>query len=150
MLKVTGIAISGIVTMLLVGNYSYFGRVDRQILDYSWHIFIIALVIGVVAALCCYVFSKVVYYITISKTSKVNRWRNSHIYINSIVFGLLVAGIGIVSHGLSFGNGYVESKETLTSGTSLPQLYFIYKMFSAEFHKKLFKKVKYLKVELNH
>ena len=133
MLKVTGIAISGIVTMLLVGNYSYFGRVDRQILDYSWHIFIIALVIGVVAALCCYVFSKVVYYITISKTSKVNRWRNSHIYINSIVFGLLVAGIGIVSHGLSFGNGYVESKETLASGTSLPQLYFIYKMLGSIF-----------------
>ena len=45
----------------------------------------------------------------------------------------MVAGIGIVSHGLSFGNGYVESKETLTSGTSLPQLYFIYKMLGSIF-----------------
>ena len=49
------------------------------------------------------------------------------------MFGLLVAAIGLISHGLSFGNGYVESKETLSSGISLPHAYFIYKMLGSLF-----------------
>jgi H+/Cl- antiporter ClcA len=131
--RVTGIAIAGIVAMLLAGNYSYFGIVAQDLLEYNWRVFIIALIIGVCAALCCYLFSKVVYYVTLSASSRVNRWRKSHIYINCLVFGLLVAGTGLISHGLSFGNGYVESKETLNSGISLPHAYFIYKMLGSIF-----------------
>ncbi len=131
--RVTGIAIAGIVAILLAGNYSYFGVVSQDLLEYNWRILIVALVIGICAAFCCYLFSKVVYYITLSSSSRVNQWRKSHIYISSIVFGILVAGVGIVSHGLSFGNGYVESKETLSSGVGVSHIYFVYKMLGSIF-----------------
>lgn len=133
MLKVTGIAASGVIAMLLVGNYSYFGRVERDLLYYNGEIFIIAVIIGVFAALCCYIFSKIVYIITLCPTSKINQWRKSNPYINSLVFGLLIAIIGLVSHGLSFGNGYVESREALNGNLNLPQFYFIYKMLGSIF-----------------
>lgn len=131
--KITGIAVAGVVATLLAGNYSYYGRVSRDLLNYDWKIFLVALIVGIFASICNYIFSYLIYYITISPQSKINILRKKYIYINSIICGLLIAFVGIISSGLSFGNGYIESRAALNGSNHLPQLYFIYKMLGSLF-----------------
>lgn len=132
-IKITGVAVAGVVAVLLAGNYSYYGRVSRDLLNYNWRIFIVAIAIAIFAALGNYVFSLLVYHLTVSSQSKINLFRKKHIYINSLVCGLLLAAVGVISLGLSFGNGYVESRAALGGSEHLPTFYFIYKMLGSLF-----------------
>lgn len=131
LIKVSGIAIAGITTMLFIGNFSYFGRVQRELLYYNWQIFPVAAIIGIAAAILCYLFTQCVYYVTLSPTSIINLWRSKHIYSSSIICGVILASVGVLSSGLSFGNGYIETTKALTSQISLPNYYFLYKMISS-------------------
>jgi H+/Cl- antiporter ClcA len=131
LIKVSGIAIAGITTMLFVGNFSYFGRVGRELLNYTWQIFPISFIIGILAAIFCYLFTQCVYYVTLSQTSIINIWRQKHIYSSSIICGVILAVVGILSAGLSFGNGYIETTKALANQMVLPNYYFIYKMISS-------------------
>ncbi|MCC2645236.1 MAG: hypothetical protein K0R49_1706 [Burkholderiales bacterium] len=131
--KVSGIAVAGITVMLIIGNYSYFGRVERHLLNYDWKIFVIALVIGIFAAVNCYLLNKIIYYLTLSPTSKINKWRKSHLYLTAAICGLICAIIGVLSSGLSFGNGYIESNDLLNNNMILPKFYYLYKMSAAIF-----------------
>ncbi len=129
--KITAIAVSGVVAVLLAGNYSYYGIVAHTLLSYDWKIFIVAIIIGIFAALNNYVFSKVVYITTASPFSYINKIRKKHPLLTSVICGLLVAVVGILSHGLSFGNGYVESRESLSGVRELPMFYYVFKMFGS-------------------
>lgn len=131
LVKTTAIAVSGVVAVLLAGNFSYYGTVAHTFLNYDWKIFIVAIIIGIFAALNNYVFSKVVYFTTASPFSYINRLRKKHPLITSVLCGFLVAVVGIVSHGLSFGNGYVESRESLAGVRQLPMFYYVFKMFGS-------------------
>jgi H+/Cl- antiporter ClcA len=131
--KISIIAGSGIVAVLLAGNHSYFGTVGHSQLDYRWSIFPVALVIGIFAALNNFIFARLVHYSTLSKTSMLNKFRIKHPYLISLVAGFMIALIGILSSGLSFGNGYVESTQSLAGLIKLPQVYYIYKMLASYF-----------------
>ena len=133
LIKVSGIAISGMVAVALVGNYSYYGRVDFTLLNYNWRIFIVAALIGLSSGVLCYIFCKGIYYFTVDKTSRINQWRGKHPYWNALICGLLIALIGIISAGLSFGNGYTESRLSLNNSEHLPMFYFVYKMLGSLF-----------------
>jgi len=131
--KISIIAISGVVAVLLVGNHSYFGTVVHTQLEYNWQVFPLAIGIGVFAACNNFIFARLIYYSTFSKTSIVNKFRVSHPYVVALVAGLMVAIIGILSNGLSFGNGYVESTQSLAGVLHLPWLYYIYKILASYF-----------------
>lgn len=132
LLKLTGIAISGIVAIPILGNYSYFGRVDRSLLFYQNEIFLIAVIIGLVSGVLSIIFTRIVRFLMLDETPLV-KWRKSNPYKNALICGLIVATIGILSHGLSFGNGYHESKMALDNQLKLPASYVFYKMLSAIF-----------------
>ena len=82
---VSGIAISGMVSVGLVGNYSYYGRVSFSLLNYDWKIFPVAVLIGFSAGVLCYIFCRAVYYLTVDKTNKINIWRRTHPYLNALI-----------------------------------------------------------------
>lgn len=126
--KITAIAVSGVVAVLLAGNHSYYGTVAITYLNYDWRIFIVATIIGIFAAFNSFIFSKIVYFTTISKKSLINKMRKEHPYLVGVICGLLVAIIGILSSGLSFGNGYVESTQALKGTIILHNSYYLYKM----------------------
>lgn len=133
MIKITGVAVAGVVAMLLAGNYSYYGRVSRDLLNYNWRIFLVAIIIAIFAALCNYIFSRLVYHLTVSPQGKINLFRKKHVYINSIFCGFVLALVGVMSLGLSFGNGYIESRAALSGSEHLPTFYFVYKMLGSLF-----------------
>lgn len=132
MLKISGIAISGIVSISLLGNYSYFGRVARELLFYHNDIFIAAVVVGIVAGLFSIGFTKCIRLLMLDKSPLV-LWRKNNPYKNAIYSGVIVALVGLLSHGLSFGNGYHESQQALNNSIVLPHSYVFYKMLSAIF-----------------
>lgn len=131
-LKITGIAISGIVAISILGNYSYFGRVDRALLFYHDDIWVAAVIVGLVAGIFSIVFTRVVRLFMLDQSPLVT-WRKNNPYKNAIYSGLIVALVGILSHGLSFGNGYHESQQALNNHLILPHSYVFYKMLSTLF-----------------
>lgn len=132
LLKIAAIAVSGVVTIYFLGNYSYFGRVERDLLFFNDWIFLMAVIVGVIAGLISVIFAKVVRWFLIDDTPLM-RWRRNNPYKNALYCGVLVALIGLASGGLSFGNGYHESKLALDGQLILPPSYVLYKLLSALF-----------------
>lgn len=132
LLKMAAIAISGIVSIALLSNYSYFGRVERELLYFKDGIFIAAIVIGIVAGGISVIFARIVRLFMLDKSPLVV-WRKNNPYKNALYCGVIVAVVGILSHGLSFGNGYHESKMALSGEIVLPPSYVFYKLVSALF-----------------
>lgn len=132
LLKMAAIAISGIVSIALLSNYSYFGRVERELLYFKDDIFIAAIVIGVVAGGISVIFARIVRLFMLDKSPLV-AWRKNNPYKNALYCGVIVAVVGMLSHGLSFGNGYHESKMALSGEIVLPPSYVFYKLVSALF-----------------
>jgi H+/Cl- antiporter ClcA len=130
--KMTGIAISGVVSISILSNYSYFGRVERNLMFYDDKIFIAAIVIGLVAGLISVGFARVVRFFMLDKSPLVS-WRKNNPYKNALYCGVIVAVVGLLSHGLSFGNGYHESRMALNNEIELPVSYVFYKLISALF-----------------
>lgn len=128
----TAIAISGIVSIALLSNYSYFGRVDRELLYFKDGIFFAAIVIGIVAGGISVIFARIVRLFMLDKSPLVS-WRKNNPYKNALYCGVIVAVVGLLSHGLSFGNGYHESKMALSGEIVLPPSYVFYKLLSALF-----------------
>lgn len=133
LLKITAIAISGIVTVFILGNYSYFGRVDRSLLFFDNKIFIAALIIGLSAGLISSVFTRAVRLFMLDDESPLVRWRRNNPYKNAIYCGIIVVIVGWLSAGLAFGNGYHESRMALSGQIVLPPSYVFYKSISALF-----------------
>ena len=133
LIKVSGIAISGMVAVALVGNYSYYGRVNFVLLNYNWRIFPVAVLIGLSSGVLCYIFCRGVYFFTVDKSNIVNQLRRAHPYWNALICGVLIALVGVISAGLSFGNGYTESRAALNNSEHLPMFYFLYKMLGSLF-----------------
>jgi len=132
MLKLAGIAISGIISISMLTNYSYFGRVARQLLFYDGQIFLAAVVVGILAGVGSLIFTRVVRLLMLD-SNYISAWRKKNPYKNTIISGIIVALIGIASHSLSFGNGYTESRLALDNQLVLPSSYVFFKMLSAIF-----------------
>lgn len=130
--KISAIATAGLIPVIIIGNDSYFGRVNRNILSYDpLKIILLAMVIGICSGFLAFIFSRIIYYTTISETSRYNKWRIKNQILNAVFCGIMVAFIGFISNGLSFGNGYHESKLALAGREYLPNLYLIYKMLGS-------------------
>lgn len=130
--KIMSIAISGIISILILGNYSYFGLVEAHLLFFNNRIFLIAILIGIVAGIISVIFTRVVRWFTLDQNPLVS-WRQNNPYKNALYSGVIVAVLGILSGGLSFGNGYYESKLVLAGQLQLPVDYVGYKLLSALF-----------------
>jgi len=129
-LAITCVAVSCIVSTSILGNYSYFGRVSRDLLNYQPSIFGIAIIIGAIAGVFSVIFTRLVRVFMLDD-SKLVKWRKNNPYKNAAICGVAVALIGVLSHGLSFGNGYYESKLALEGHMNLPFYYVFAKMGSA-------------------
>lgn len=123
---VTAVILSGLAALGLLGDYNtYFGSthdVMNGLRDW-WLVLLCGVGGGAFGAL----FSTSVLWLTI----RLKRWRQAaplpRLIIIAAGFGFLVALIGIVSGGLTFGTGYNQARAAL-QGTPLPPLYFLEKL----------------------
>ncbi|WP_457673257.1 chloride channel protein, partial [Thiolapillus sp.] len=103
----TAVIIAGITALAINGNYAYFGTVFATV-DFP-EIFSAVVVCGVVGGLAGGSFSAFLVY----GGRYIRPWRNKHPYLLALAIGLLLAGIGLMSGGQTWGTGYSEAKTAL-------------------------------------
>ena len=103
----TAVIVSGLTALAISGNYSYFGTVHTTVEIPS--ILLVVLVCGVIGGLLGGTFSSLLVH--------VGRWlspfREKHPYVLAGVIGLLLAVLGLISAGQTWGTGYDEAKLAL-------------------------------------
>jgi len=114
------VILAGIASVALLGNYSYFGMTDAGIGALSdWPAVIACGLAGGVGGAC---FSWLVLGCTPRLRAFVTRRPLRHTMIVASIAGLIVAALGIVSHGATYGTGYEQARGAL-EGTPLPWTY---------------------------
>lgn len=125
------IIVSGLISLSILGSYTYFGTTESYL---SWNgslaaIFLCGLVGGVGGGL----FSRLFILISFSLPRP---WADL-IKARPIWFaagcGLVVAAIGVATHGLVFGSGYEPTKMSLENSVALPWYFGVAKFFATLF-----------------
>ncbi|BEV73489.1 MULTISPECIES: chloride channel protein [unclassified Paludibacterium] len=108
------VIIAGLTAMSLEGNYNYFGITSVTIdLHQGW----VALpVCGIAGGLLGGLTAKVMLKLASHLPTPLNRLRAEHPILFAMLCGLLIAVIGILAHGITFGTGYWRAREIILQG----------------------------------
>lgn len=120
----TAVILAGITSLVVLGNYNYFGSTDAQLNNFNdW---VVIPVCGVAGGIMGGLFSQLL--IVGSRTlAPITRKRP---LLVAGVCGFLVALIGLLSGNLSFGTGYAEANAIIATGTAPDPLYPLYKFLA--------------------
>lgn len=107
----TAVIIAGIISMAMLGNYTYFGHSTASFsLATGWAA---PLVCGVVGGLLGGVFSRVLILLSRGWPGRLGSLMRAHPLWTAGVCGLLLALVGIASGSTIYGTGYYEAKAIL-------------------------------------
>ncbi|MGN6549825.1 MAG: chloride channel protein [Pararhizobium sp.] len=119
------VIIAGLASIAIAGNYTYFG-VTKAVASFpgDWPLVIAC---GTVGGVFGAAFSES----TLRLTKIIRRWRSVQpryrVLVVAAAAGLLVAILGISTHGLIFGTGYGQARSAI-EGAHLPASFFIAKL----------------------
>jgi H+/Cl- antiporter ClcA len=123
-LVLTTVIIAGIASLALLGNYTYFGHTAAALHQFQdWAAVPLC---GVAGGLLGGIFSKIVVVFGRGLPGRTGQAIKDHPVIFAALCGLLVAGIGILSGGITYGTGYTEARH-LVEGEGLSQRFGILK-----------------------
>ncbi len=123
----TAVILAGLASLALIGNYTYFGETNDVI--HGTAEWMLVPVCGIGGGIFGALFSQGALWLTI----RVKRWclidPRKRIIAVAASSGLVVAIIGIISGGTTFGTGY-EMAHGALEGNALPPLFFIEKLLA--------------------
>lgn len=129
-LIITAIVIAGVVGQAFFGNYVYFGWINITGVE-NHHPPLLLLAAALMCGVAGGAFSRLLLFATANKLpGPVGRWRAEHPIWFAAFCGLLVAIIGTISGGLTYGTGYGEAKHLLAQDAVLPWHYGIDKFLA--------------------
>ena len=108
---VSTIIISGLVAIALKGNYAYFGQLNVR--DVGTAVLLPALIAGLVCGVFGGAFSWLLLWPQRHPMFGLWAWRSAHPVAFAGLCGLVVAGLGWVSGGTSFGSGYAAASQAI-------------------------------------
>ena len=109
---ITAIVLSGLVSISLQGNYTYFGKLSVGVIDKN--ILLPVLACGLVCGFFGGIFSRTLLESTDKiKNTKIGLFRAVHPLWWAASCGLIVALLGIISNGSVHGSGYMFTREML-------------------------------------
>ncbi len=108
---ITAIVLSGLVSISLQGNYTYFGSLSVGIIDRQ--IILPVLVCGLVCGLFGGVFSRTLIESSTRLKGRLGLLRRLHPLWWAGFCGLMVALLGVISGGSAHGSGYISTQEML-------------------------------------
>ena len=107
------VIIAGVVALGVLGNYTYFGVTSASFTHFQdW---IAVPVCGVIGGLLGGLYSQVL----ISGMRKLRPLFGKYWLLIALGCGLLIAVIGLVSHGATYGTGYVQARHVLTGDAAM-------------------------------
>ncbi|WP_339490198.1 chloride channel protein [Pseudomonas sp. EL_65y_Pfl2_R95] len=110
-LVLTAVLIGGMVTLGLMGHYSYFGQLSAELpLSRDW---LAVLVCGVVGGLAGGLYCRLVLPAKLGPLALMATWRAKHPVIFAAICGLIMALLGLISGQHVFGTGYAETRAIL-------------------------------------
>lgn len=124
----TGVILSGVTAIALVGNYSYFGHTDVVVpIGISW---IAVPTCGILGGIGGGVFSAILIRATRGLPGGLGRFARGRPVAFAASCGLLLAVIGIASDGITYGTGYEQAHEIIEGRTHYPASFFILKFIA--------------------
>lgn len=109
---------AGLVSLAILGNYSYFGETNVTL---PWPQGLGAiLVAGTVGGVFGGIFARLMVASSTALPPRVGNLRAQHPYRFAAICGLTVAMLGLLWGGLAFGTGYVDTRAAIESGDALP------------------------------
>jgi H+/Cl- antiporter ClcA len=122
---ITAIVIAGLVAISVMGNLTYFGRVESTAVtaDFFWP----GMVVKLAAALCGGLFSRLLLFSFQDRTSPLSRWRGRYPIRFAAACGAVVAVLGLLSGGAAHGSGYTTSQQLLSGSGPVSPSYFVVK-----------------------
>lgn len=112
------IIFSGMISIALLGNYNYFGNI--KVAPQNITLAVPVLIGGVVCGLLGGFFSHLMQLPQNRPNMAIWAWRCTHPIAFAGICGLLVAVIGWVGGGLSFGSGYAITAQAVSGDITLP------------------------------
>lgn len=134
--KIATLLVGGTLIAVFVGNsftsnQPYLGYINPLSLKHGGYIALVGIIVGISCGVSGAIFTKLMVFMSVNKTWFFNRWRKNHYLLNALIFGLIVAFIGHLTGGLSFGNGSESTKYFLDTNTQAPWYYSFGKFFGS-------------------
>jgi H+/Cl- antiporter ClcA len=127
-LVLTTVIIAGLVSLALIGDYTYFGHsaalLQRPI---DW---LAVPLCGVAGGVAGGLFSLGVVAMSRGLPGAVGRWIKAHPIAFAALCGVLVALAGLASGGAVYGTGYIEAKRLLEGAGGVPQSFGVLKFLA--------------------
>ncbi|MBS1208572.1 MAG: chloride channel protein [Proteobacteria bacterium] len=127
-LIVSAIIFAGLVSVAILGNFTYFGRINITALP--GQLFLPAVVCVILAGLLGGLFSRLLILSSRGTNDRISAFRNRHPIRFAGLCGLGLAALGLVSHGAAYGSGYQYTHDVLNGSAPLPFLYVGVKFFA--------------------
>jgi H+/Cl- antiporter ClcA len=122
----TAVIIAGIATLALTGSGSYFGQTSAVLpIGVGWEAVLACAVLG---GLLGGAFAAILVKAADGLPGLVGRWIGKYPVLFAMLCGLLVADLGIASHGATYGTGYAQARDMVAGHSSLPPYFFALKM----------------------
>lgn len=117
-LLLTAVIVGGIVSMGVLGNYSYFGEVQASLpLGHAW---LAVLLTGVICGLLGGLFARLILLSRRGPLAYVGRLRSRAPVLFAVGCGLALALIGLLSHNTIYGTGYNEARAFVQEAAVTP------------------------------
>jgi H+/Cl- antiporter ClcA len=117
-LLLTAVIVGGVVSMGVMGNYSYFGEVQASLpLGHAW---LAVLLTGVICGLLGGLFARLILLSRRGPLAYVGRLRSRAPVLFAIGCGLVLALIGLLSHNTIYGTGYSEARAFVQEAAVTP------------------------------
>lgn len=109
------VLIAGIVSLALVGDYTYFGQ--PRLTSSPGELLLPAAAIGLLGGLLGGSFSRALLSLS-AEAGRLARWRRSRPIVFAFICGLVVAACGVLSGGAALGTGYEPARAILEGGST--------------------------------
>lgn len=129
-LSMAAIVLAGLIGVSAYGNFSYFGVI--HVSNWGWSTMLPAMLVTLLVGCLGGLFSRllVVSLVGGPGLNAIQSWRAKHPIKFAALCGLVVAIIGVVTHGATFGSGYNYTKASLLGAGEVHPLYVLLKTIS--------------------
>lgn len=124
----TAVIVSGLASMAVLGNYTYFGRTNALIsIEQGWQA---VLLCGVFGGLAGGAFARLLIQFSRGLPGQAGRWIKTHPVIFAALCGLLLAVTGLLSGNNTYGTGYEQARSLLEGNTDVPASFGLLKLLA--------------------